>query len=64
MIVAAKRAAIIRRSSASLTRPLATRMDHVVVALAVAAHCLQPVDHAAPQQSRIANTTIMVIEFH
>jgi hypothetical protein len=32
--------------------------------LAQAVHCLQPLDHAARQQSRIAYTTIMVIEFH
>jgi hypothetical protein len=34
------------------------------VALTRAADRYEPVDHAARQQSRIANTTIMVIEFH
>jgi hypothetical protein len=34
------------------------------VALARAAQALKPVEHRARQQSRIANTTFVLIEFH
>jgi len=54
---------MIKRGSASLTRPLATRIVTSLL-LARTAHRREPIDRAARKQSRIANTTIMVIEFH
>jgi len=47
-----------------LTGRLRQSPDDFAVALTRTAHRREPIDRAARKQSRIANTTIMVIEFH